>query len=297
MDLDDLWRYHHFLILPFLRVKDVRNLMEASRSTLFSFREKASSTSSHLELDRLHLELLEIDLPSRHTDPWVWDRPPSQTLWLTMVPFVANWRRAFLCACAFCCIEVVKHILCREAVADTFRGESSIYRHSSILQVLLDHGKDPIPVFVEGCCRDNVELVALALAYGATIDQVKRFADIALILCEAGSHQVLSFLLGNGTLSIRECESELPEASAEGHVEALCILIKHGADVQHTKNLALLVAVRNEWPTSPTIVDLLLSHGANAYDRQGNILIRMRTAANKSEDMRRILAKHCITLP
>ena len=80
-------------------------------------------------------------------------------------------------------------------------------------------------------------------------------------------------------------------------MEALSVLIKHGADVQHTNNLALLVACRNEWPTSPKIVDLLLSHGANAYDRQGKIIIRMRTAIDKSEDMRRVIAKHYITLP
>jgi len=67
-------------------------------------------------------------------------------------------------------------------------------------------------------------------------------------------------------------------------VEALSVLIKHGADVQHTNNLALLVACRNEWPTSPKIVDLLLSHGANAYDRQGKIIIRMRTATDESEE-------------
>jgi len=293
MNLDVLWQDYHSLLIPCLRSKDISNLIACSKSSILAFKQAVSQTPQ-TELTRIHLEIMEADLPTEYRVPFVWNKSPPQALWLIILPFVENWDKALPHACAFGHGAVIKHILHHQPHHMSCLRLRSVapYRYQHVVDILLGHGMDPMVIFRAGCYQDSSSLLRLAFDWG--IKRVTGENNVVLHLLEKG-HEAISFLLANGIMSIGAFQQDFDDVGFYGNINALKIFIEYGIDVQFNNNYALARALYcYPWPETPMIVDILLTHGANAYDRNGKILRMMATEAADSDDMKHVFEKHSI---
>jgi len=290
MNLDVLWQDFHSLLIPCLRSKDISNMIACSKSSLLAFKQAVSQTPK-TELARIHSEIMEADLPTSYRVPWVWNNSPSQALWLIILPFVENWDRALTHACAFGHGTVIRHILHRQPHHVGSPRLFTPLRYKHVGQILLDHGMNPMVCVRAGCYQDSPALICLALDWG--LKRVPGDIDIVLHLLEKG-HTAILFLLESGMMNVKDFQEDFDDVGFYGNINALKILIEYGIDVQFNKNYALARALCYEWPETPEIVDILLAHGADPYDRNGKILKMMATMAAESDNMKRVFEKHSI---
>ena len=171
--------------------------------------------------------------------------------------------------------NVVKLLLEHGAKESKYRGwaltEAILNKHTEVIDLLVEHGIcvvddgdrhewDHLPAVVEASENHDIDSLKLLLKYREKEQQ----DDLGEALCVAARPEIVRLLLDNGAEADEMNpfnEIPLVEASSMGNIEAVKLMLNHGARKYLPE--ALIGAIENK---HTDIIELLRQHGAHVDD-------------------------------
>ena len=172
--------------------------------------------------------------------------------------------------------NVVNLLLEHGAKESEYRGwaltEAILNQHTEVVDLLLEYGicvaddgdrhmSDRLSAVVEASENGDIDSLKLLLKYG---EKEQYQDDLGWALCVAATPEIVRLLLDNGAEAdeINPLgEIPLVEASREGDIEVIKLMLNHGAKKYLPE--ALTLAIENK---RTDIVELLTQHGAHVDD-------------------------------
>ena len=173
--------------------------------------------------------------------------------------------------------NVVKLLLEHGAKESEYCGwaltEAILHKHTEVVDLLLEHGVcvaddgdrlelDHDPAIVEASEKGDIDSLKLLLKYG---EKEEYQGYLGWALCVAATLEIVSWLLENGAEAdeINSILDEIPlvEVSSEGNIEAVKLMLNHGAKEYMPE--ALVRAIENK---RTDMIKLLTQHGAHVDD-------------------------------
>ena len=181
-------------------------------------------------------------------------------------------------ACKVGNINSVKLLLEYEAEETEYYGwaltEAILNQNAAVVDLLIEHGiciaddgdrheLDLLPAIVEASENGDSDSLKLLLKYGVK-EQYQDYFGWAL--CMAATPEIVSLLLDDGAEADEMnplCEIPLVQASSEGNIEAVKLMLNHGAKMLKYLPEALFKAIEN---CHTDMIEVLTQHGAHVDD-------------------------------